>query len=71
MKPLGVLTRIVRVHSRPGEMLLDFFAGSGSFGAAAFAHGRHAVLVDENPEAIEVMRRRFAQHDATFHDRVP
>ena len=59
-KPLGVLERIVKVHSRPGDLLLDFFAGSGSFGEAAARHGRDFLLVDDNPEAIDVMARRFA-----------
>jgi|CZKU01.1.fsa_nt_gi site-specific DNA-methyltransferase (adenine-specific) len=67
-KPLGVLTRIVRVHSRPGDRLLDFFAGSGSFGEAAAQWGRDAVLVDESPEAIDVMRRRFSNYDVSFRD---
>ena len=58
-KPLGILERIVKVHSDPGDMLMDFFAGSGSFGEAALRNGRDCILVDSNPEAIEVMRRRF------------
>ena len=57
-KPLGILERIVKVHTAPGDKLLDFFAGSGSFGDAADRHGRDVVLVDSNPEAIRVMRRR-------------
>lgn len=65
-KPLGVLTRIVRVHSRPGDRLLDFFAGSGSFGEAGASLGRHVTLVDESAEAIAVMRRRFANYEARF-----
>ncbi len=65
-KPLGILTRIVRVHSRPGERLLDFFAGSGSFGEAGARLGRHVTLVDCNPEAIAVMRRRFANYATRF-----
>ena len=59
-KPLGILERIVRVHSNPGDRLLDFFAGSGSFGEAAARHGRSFVLVDNNPEAIRIMRKRLA-----------
>ena len=59
-KPLGILERIVRVHSRPGDRLLDFFAGSGSFGEAAVRSGRSCVLVDENPQAVAVMARRLA-----------
>ena len=39
--------------------MLDFFAGSGTLGAAAAELGRRFVLVDQNPEAIEVMRRRL------------
>jgi site-specific DNA-methyltransferase (adenine-specific) len=59
-KPLAILERIVRVHSRPGERLLDFFAGSGTLGEAAARHGRAAVLVDSNPEALAIMRARLA-----------
>lgn len=58
-KPLKIMERLVRVHSRPRDRLLDFFAGSGTFGEAALRHDRHVVLVDQNPEAIEVMRRRL------------
>ena len=58
-KPLRLLERIVKIHSRPGDRLLDFFAGSGTLGEAAAAHGRHAVLIDSNPEAIAVMTRRL------------
>ena len=59
-KPLAILTRIVKVHSNPGDRVLDFFAGSGTTGEAAVQLGRSVVLVDNNPEAIAVMARRFA-----------
>ena len=58
-KPLGVLERIVKVHSNPGEVVLDFFAGSGTTGQAAARHGREFVLVDSSSEAIAVMERRL------------
>ena len=60
-KPRGVLDRIVKVHSRPGDLLLDFFAGSGSFGEAAVELGRRCILVDTNEEALRVMEKRFAE----------
>ncbi|WP_240665889.1 site-specific DNA-methyltransferase [Agromyces sp. LHK192] len=60
-KPAGILRRIVQASTREGDWVLDFFAGSGTTGAAAAELGRRFVLVDENPEAIEVMRRRFAR----------
>jgi site-specific DNA-methyltransferase (adenine-specific) len=59
-KPLGIVERIVRASSRPGDLVIDFFAGSGTTGEAALKHGRRFLLVDENPQAIDVMRRRFA-----------
>jgi site-specific DNA-methyltransferase (adenine-specific) len=59
-KPRGILDRIVKVHSQPGDLLLDFFAGSGSFGAAAVDLGRRCILVDNNEEALRVMEQRFA-----------
>ncbi|MBD5418021.1 MAG: site-specific DNA-methyltransferase [Desulfovibrio sp.] len=58
-KPLGIINRIVRVHSRPGDMLCDFFAGSGTLGEAAYQHGRDCILVDNNRDAIETMKQRF------------
>ena len=58
-KPEGILRRIVQASSRRGDRVLDFFAGSGTTGAVASALGRHAVLVDANPEAVEVMRGRM------------
>jgi site-specific DNA-methyltransferase (adenine-specific) len=59
-KPLGVLRRIVLASSNPGDMVLDFFAGSGTTGAACLETGRRFTLVDSNPEALEVMARRFS-----------
>ncbi|MCY4528139.1 MAG: site-specific DNA-methyltransferase, partial [Chloroflexi bacterium] len=59
-KPLGIVERIVRVHSNPGDVVLDFFAGSGTTGEAAAKLGRGFILVDNNPEAIRVMERRLA-----------
>ncbi len=58
-KPLGVLRRIVQASSREGDWCLDFFAGSGTLGAAALELGRRCVLCDSNPEAVEVMRDRL------------
>lgn len=58
-KPLGILRRIVQASSRPGSMVLDFFAGSGTTGAAALELGRRFILVDNNPEALQIMARRF------------
>ncbi len=62
-KPLGILRRILLASSNPGETVLDFFAGSGTTGAACLELGRQFILVDNNPQSIEVMRARFAGHE--------
>jgi site-specific DNA-methyltransferase (adenine-specific) len=59
-KPLGILRRIVRASCPKGGTVLDFFAGSGTTGAAALETGRRFILVDSSPEAIKTMKRRFA-----------
>ncbi len=58
-KPRGIIDRIVRVHSRPGDTLCDFFAGSGTLGESAYEWDRDSILVDNNPSALEVMEARF------------
>ena len=70
-KPLGILRRIIAVHSRPADVVLDFFAGSGTTGEAALAAGRNAILVDNNPAALETMEKRLAQWKPTFHSWTP
>jgi len=58
-KPLGILRRIITASSNPGDRVLDFFAGSGTTGMAAHELDRDFILVDDNPEALEVMAKRF------------
>ena len=66
-KPLGILRRILEVHSNPGDRVLDFFGGSGTTGEAALRLGRSCTLVDSNLEAMQVMAQRLAFANPTFH----
>jgi site-specific DNA-methyltransferase (adenine-specific) len=61
-KPLAILERIVRVHTTPGAVVLDYFAGSGTTGDAAAKNGRNFVLIDQSPDAARVMAERLAEH---------
>jgi site-specific DNA-methyltransferase (adenine-specific) len=61
-KPRGIIDRLIKVHTKLSDVVLDFFAGSGTTGEAAARHGRGFVLVDDNPEAVAVMRRRLAAY---------
>lgn len=65
-KPLGLLKRMVSASSRPGDWVLDFFAGSGTTGAAAAMLGRKFVCVDQNPPAIEIMARRLGVSEGSL-----
>src|SRR5829696_4564153 len=58
-KPEGIVRRMVQASSRPGDLCLDPFAGSGTLGAVAAKLGRRYVLIDESPEAVAVMERRL------------
>jgi site-specific DNA-methyltransferase (adenine-specific) len=58
-KPEGIVRRMVNASTRPGDWCLDFFAGSGTLGAVAAKLDRRFVLIDSNPEAVEVMRARL------------
>jgi site-specific DNA-methyltransferase (adenine-specific) len=58
-KPEGIIRRMVQASTRPGDWCLDFFAGSGTLGAVAAKLERRYVLIDSNPEAVEVMRARL------------
>jgi site-specific DNA-methyltransferase (adenine-specific) len=60
-KPEGILRRIIQASSAPGDWVLDFFAGSGTTGAVAASLGRRFVLVDENPDAVAIMRARLGE----------
>lgn len=68
-KPEGIVRRMVAASSEPGDWVLDYFAGSGTLGAVAAKLGRRFVLVDENPEAIAVMKRRLIDNDDLLSNR--
>jgi site-specific DNA-methyltransferase (adenine-specific) len=59
-KPVRLLERIVAASSLPDDLVLDPFAGSGTTGVAAARLGRRWLLVDRNPQAVEIARGRLA-----------
>ncbi len=61
-KPVALLERLVKVHSNPADLLLDFFAGSGTWGEAAAKNNRDFILIDESSEAVSVMAQRLSQY---------
>ncbi len=65
-KPKGILRRIIQASSQPGDLILDFFAGSGTTGAVAAELKRNFILIDQNPESIEVISKRLAADGVVF-----
>lgn len=66
-KPLGVLRRIIQASSKPGDVVLDFFGGSGTTAAAADELDRRFVLIDQNSESIDVIRKRSQSFSQPVH----
>lgn len=58
-KPLKLLERLIKVHTNPGDLVLDFFCGSGTTLVAAAIHDRQYIGIDQNPEAVEIIRKRL------------
>lgn len=65
-KPLAIIERILNASSNPGDLVLDFFAGSGTIGAACLKLDRRFILVDNNPQSIEIMKKRFHNEPVEF-----
>lgn len=62
-KPLAIVNRIVKISSPQNGTVLDFFAGSGTLGIAAIQNNRQFILIDQNDQSIEVMRKRFKPYE--------
>jgi site-specific DNA-methyltransferase (adenine-specific) len=58
-KPVAILRRIIAASSRPGDLVVDWCAGSGTTGLAARELGRRALLIDASADAVHVMRQRL------------
>lgn len=65
-KPMGLVRRMVQASSKPGDWVLDFFAGSGTLGAVAAEAERKFVCIDSSAYAVDIMEKRLAGH-AEFH----
>jgi len=61
-KPEGVIRRIIQASSHKGDIVLDFFAGSGTTGAVCLELGRNFILVDNNLAAMKIMAERFTDN---------
>lgn len=78
-KPAALLERIVLASSNPGDLVADFFCGSGTTPFVAAKHGRRFIACDENFRSIHTTRSRLietknvftVEYDRAFHFPLP
>jgi hypothetical protein len=58
-KPLGLMRAVVRDYSRPGDLVVDPFCGSGTTALAAAMEGRRCISSEELPDHYEIARKRL------------
>ena len=61
-KPQKLMDRIIKASSHKGNLVLDFFAGSGTVGKSCLDLERNFILIDENQAALEIMAQRFSSY---------
>ncbi len=62
MKPVELVERAIRNSSRPGDVVLDPFGGSGTTLIAAEKSGRQARLIELDPKYVDVIVRRWQEY---------
>ena len=62
MKPVELVERAIRNSSRPGDLVLDPFGGSGTTLIAAEKSGRQARLIELDPKYVDVIVRRWQEY---------
>lgn len=65
-KPNALLERIILASSNPGDLVADFFCGSGTTPFVASKHGRKFIACDENLSAIHTARSRLLDFKSVF-----
>ena len=65
-KPAGILRRIIQASSRSGDLVLDFFAGSGTTAAVAAELDRRFIVIDQSREATDVITKRLSEQKVRF-----
>lgn len=66
MKPVALVARALRNSTRPGDVVLDPFGGSGTTLIACHQEDRTARLIELDPRYADVICRRYQQHTGTL-----
>jgi modification methylase len=60
-KPEALLHRVILASSKPGDLIVDPFFGTGTTGAAAKRLGRRFIGIEREPDYVAVAKKRIAQ----------
>jgi site-specific DNA-methyltransferase (adenine-specific) len=64
--PIELPTRIIKMLSEPGDVVLDCFLGSGTTAIAALMEQRNFIGIELNPEYAELAKKRINQETGLF-----
>ena len=68
--PVGLPEFFIKLFTKPGDMVLDPFAGSGSTGLAAEKLDRNVVLIDTKPQYIDSIEVRLNKNKSNLRKRL-
>jgi len=60
-KPYKLIERFIKAHSNENDIILDFFAGSGTTGYVANYLNRQFILIEQLDNTIEIIKKRFSE----------
>jgi site-specific DNA-methyltransferase (adenine-specific) len=61
-KPVALFEYLIRTYTNEGDTVLDNCAGSGTTGVACLNTGRGFILIEKEPEYVEIIRKRLSDH---------
>ena len=70
-KPYKLIERIIKMASNEGDLVLDFFAGSGTTGFVANYLHRRFILVEQLDSTINLLKERFIEEDTILEHKIP
>ena len=70
-KPYKLIERIIKMGSNEGDLVLDFFAGSGTTGFVANYLQRRFILIEQLDSTINLLKQRFIEEETILQPKVP
>lgn len=65
-KPIALMVKLITLFTKPGDMILDPFCGSGTTGVACVQTGRRFIGIEIEPKYVKIARRRIADAAPLF-----